>query len=667
MIFDNRTLEIINLLLTHKKPVRIEQIMTELAISKRSAYYIINKTNEMLAYKKIDKINFRKNEGYFFTDEQKNSIESTMGVLEDIDRILSQEQRLYYIICICMYPVQPVSIKSISDYCQTSRNTAINDLKLAAEELIKYNLTLQYMQRKGYVICGATFQKRAVLFMYIRKLLGNYSYHNIDVWDGAKIHLYHNRLREIEKSLNTKYEKGTLTVISVFLNIIRSSNERHNFDILELSNISKTDELILVDKYFEEFSVHERIYLAIHLLGYRCGFNLIDVNDESKNIQTYEWAQRIVDNFERIAGISFENRNDLVDSIYFHLKMTIYLYKFSVQIVNPFIKDIKNNYRAIYEITERSCDGLEKYFEFPIPESEFCFLTAHFASFLCKGTVANSEINVLIVCLNGRATSNLLKSEIENLYPNVNIAGVISSAEIENFNKPYDCIISTLNLDAKWKYIKVNAVLTKEDKVNIMSYFMLNFNENTQAGRIKQILDIVKRFVNKSDFLFIKHEVYKVINNINYVQQQDVNLLSFLTPEKIIINRQSLGWEESILRTAMPLVKAGSIEKEHAQSIIKVINAYGHYMVITPGVALIHGRPENGVNRLDVSMLLSKTPIEFGEHNAVHVIFFIAIKDKNTHLGILHNIMQIVREPERIAALASSTSSAQVMNMLYTI
>ena len=668
-MFDNKMLALVNLLMNHKEPLPIEALAKSLETSKRGVSYVVKKVNDALALEGLESINFRKGAGYFLDDDLREAIEFNLGILEDIKRVLSPEQRIYYIICACMYPKKPVTIQAVSDFCQTSRNTAINDLKLAAQELEPYKLTLQYVQNRGYQILGDNVKRRAVLFFYLRRLLENYSYHQVDVWDEAQIHDYHNRLREIERDLRTKYTKLTLTTLSVFLSLIKNSEELYAFGTTDLANISNTEEFRAVDKYFPEFTAAERIYLTIHLLCYRGGVRKFTQRNEGRNIETYSWAEKIVNRFEKISGVVFTNYGDLVNSIYFHLMLTVYLQKFSVQIINPFIRDIRTNYQAVYRLTERACSDLEKYLEFPVPESELCYLTAHFASALCQESMGSERVNVLIVCLNGQATSNLLKSEIENIYPNVNVIDVISSVALENYSGRYDCIISTLDLGER-RHIKVHAVLTPEDKNKIMAHFMLNMNKNPFSSQLRQILDVVEKFVSPQDFATIKQETARIMKGT--LRQKSVghekSILDYLTAEKILLNRADLSWRESISEAATPLLQDGTITAEYVSSILTTIETYGAYMVVMPGVAIIHGAAGLGVNRLGISILISAQAIDFGKDKSVQLIFFIAIKDKNSHLGIMHDIMNILHTPnfleKLLTAQRSETALARLKQMI---
>lgn len=665
-MFDNKMLAFINLLLEHKEPLPIEAISKAMETSKRAVTYVVKKVNDALALERLEPISFRKGAGYFLEDDLREAIEFNLGILEDIKRVLSPEQRIYYIICACMYPQKPVTIQAVGDYCQTSRNTAINDLKLAAQELEPYKLSLQYVQNKGYLVLGEPIKRRAVLFLYIRRLLENYSYHQIDVWNEEEIHDYHNRLREIEKELRTKYTKLTLTTLSVFLSLVKNSGEQYAFGTTDLTNVSNTEELRVVDKYFPEFTAAERIYLTIHLLAYRGGVRKFTRQNEGRNIETYSWAEKIVNRFEKISGVVFTNYGDLVNSIYFHLMLTVYLQKFSVQIINPFIRDIRTNYQAVYRLTERACTDLEKYLEFPVPESELCYLTAHFASALCQESMGSDRVNVLVVCLNGQATSNLLKSEIENIYPNVTVVNVISSVALENYSGRYDCIISTLDLGERWRHIKVHAVLTPEDKNKIMSYFMLNMNKNPYSSQIRQILEVVERFVSPQDFATIKQETARIMKGS--MRQKSIgrekSIMDYLTAEKIILSREEMSWRESISEAATPLLQDGTITEEYVSSILTTIETYGSYMVVMPNVAIIHGAAGLGVNRLGISVLLSPKAIDYGKDKSVKLIFFIAIKDKNSHLGMMHDIMNILHTPNFLEKLLTAERSETALGRL---
>ena len=53
----------------------------------------------------------------------------------------------------------------------------------------------------------------------------------------------------------------------------------------------------MIDQYFEDLNVHERLYLTIHLLGSKAS-SVIHIESGQKDIQLIELAQNLVELFE---------------------------------------------------------------------------------------------------------------------------------------------------------------------------------------------------------------------------------------------------------------------------------------------------------------------------------------------------------------------------------
>ena len=85
-----------------------------------------------------------------------------------------------------------------------------------------------------------------------------------------------------------------------------------------------------------------------------------------------------------------------------------------------------------------------------------------------------APIRVLVVCPSGISTSTLLKKEVEDLYANVTVVAATTANNIYQYDGEIDFIVSTIDLDTNIPWIKVNAILEKEDKAKIASMISMN-------------------------------------------------------------------------------------------------------------------------------------------------------------------------------------------------
>jgi len=75
----------------------------------------------------------------------------------------------------------------------------------------------------------------------------------------------------------------------------------------------------------------------------------------------------------------------------------------------------------------------------------------------------------------------------------------------------------------------------------------------------------------------------------------------------VLLNVSPLDWQESIRLVAQPLLKDKYITENYIEAMINVVKEYGAYIVVGKGVALAHARPEEGVNKLGLSVMTLKT------------------------------------------------------------
>ena len=73
-------------------------------------------------------------------------------------------------------------------------------------------------------------------------------------------------------------------------------------------------------------------------------------------------------------------------------------------------------YSNLFNITKTVSQYLERMIGLPITDSEIAYLTLHFGAFLKIAEKKNPKLRILIVCVNGVSTGNMLKHEIERLY-----------------------------------------------------------------------------------------------------------------------------------------------------------------------------------------------------------------------------------------------------------
>ena len=72
---------------------------------------------------------------------------------------------------------------------------------------------------------------------------------------------------------------------------------------------------------------------------------------------------------------------------------------------------------------------------------------------------------------------------------------------------------------------------------------------------------------------------------------------SLIENNSIKLNQTAANWEEAIKIGTDLLVASGAIEPRYYENIVSKIKEMGPYIVLAPGLAMPHARPEEGVIR----------------------------------------------------------------------
>lgn len=659
--------DLLYLLLKQEEEISLTKIQSELHISRRTVYYNVNKLNEFLFGFGIDPVNNRRGEGYYLTEEQKKVIREVIEIEQSVYN-LTPDERVQYLVCWLMYPKEKVFIEDIIAAFDISRNSVFNDLKVVKSAIEKYDLSLEFDLKNGYSIAGQVFGKRALLLYYLKMLLKKLSYKSIDFLNAIEIEDFYARLQRISVNMRNEYDDFNLLAIACVLNIVHFVDERFDFSILELRDLEKTDELRMIDQYFEDLNVHERLYLTIHLLGSKAS-SVIHIESGQKDIQLFELAQHLVELFERQTLVELSEKNELVNSLYMHFKLSMYYYQLSIQISNILLEAVKVNYESLYQLIKSICESIQDEFPFILTDSEVSYITMHFGGHQRKmRSKYYAPIRVLIVCPSGISTSTLLRKEVEDLYANVSVVAATTANNIYQYDGKVDFIVSTIDLDTNIPWIKVNAILEKEDKSKIASMISMNVETYQLNGEnLNGLFSVLRKYVDEEQMENLRRDIYEYFRNGHFVvetkENNQLRLGDILTEENIVQINKIISWQEAINIASKPLLITKSITPEYVQAMIDLVEEHGAYIVLKNKIAIAHAKPEEGANRLNVSLLINRKKICFDENIGIHYLFILSSPNPRSHLQILKDISYWTNEEVNLKILLNSNID-ELMNFI---
>ena len=139
-----------------------------------------------------------------------------------------------------------------------------------------------------------------------------------------------------------------------------------------------------------------------------------------------------------------------------------------------------------------------------------------------------------------------------------------------------------------------------------------------------------------------------------------------ISRKTIALNVDVKDWDEAVRVSGKMLVDTASVEERYIEAMIETVKSIGPYIVIAPGVALPHARPEDGVNEPCMSLLTLKTPVNFGnEHNdPVKLVVSFGTVDHEAHVQAISKLARIIADPEKLDSLFNAERVEQVEKII---
>lgn len=143
-------------------------------------------------------------------------------------------------------------------------------------------------------------------------------------------------------------------------------------------------------------------------------------------------------------------------------------------------------------------------------------------------------------------------------------------------------------------------------------------------------------------------------------------LETYLSPEMVQLQVEAADWEAAVRAAGGLLVKAEMADQSYIEAMINAVHEMGPYMVLAPGLALAHARPEDGVKKMGISLVTLAVPVNFGSaaNDPVSLVIAFGGTDHNSHLGLLAELAVFLESEDRRLALSQAKSYQEVADLI---
>ncbi|HHY34908.1 MAG TPA: PTS transporter subunit EIIA [Firmicutes bacterium] len=145
-----------------------------------------------------------------------------------------------------------------------------------------------------------------------------------------------------------------------------------------------------------------------------------------------------------------------------------------------------------------------------------------------------------------------------------------------------------------------------------------------------------------------------------------MKLCEVLRKDHIALKVPARDWAEAVTEAGCLLVRTGAVESRYVPAMLGVIKELGPYVVIAPGVAMPHARPEDGVNETSLGIVTLVRPVDFGNpaNDPVDIVIPLAAKDHDTHIDVLKELASFLGNEENVRALREARTADEVLDLI---
>lgn len=618
--------------------ITIEEVADFLSISTRSVYYSISHINQLLEENGISKIASKRYFGvklFKDTREYLTSNVSPAGGMQNVYFSFSERAA----IIVCSLYCNELNASELADLCNISERTIYDDIDYLRDELRPFKLQIVFKKNNGYAIEGSILSIRTAVIYYLHAIIKLQK-------RGLLEEDWFESSEEIKQKLEVIELKSSLSYANQLLK--RLSYVIHHAKNQQISFTDYSDELLdnaiykLVNEEFHNLSKDEQYYITMVLVSARqIGINpeILSVVKTDESLMTT--INQIIEQYEWLAQVKFRDKNNLANSLAHHIYFSRKQFSYGILDNNILKEEVQLEYQTVYNLTKKMSEKVWFTLDYPLTEDEIAYLTLIFGSYLKNQNYFKTR--VLIVCANGVSTSLMLKQEISLLSSDIDIIDTVSVNELEKYLNHIDLVISTIPLEVDIPSVIVNPIMTQSDKVNVLRKIeQINdsvVGRNTLNDLYRKIAPFIE-VENQADVKKIFDE-FSEISNMKGYHSSEVDIRDIVDNLNIEVINKNVDWKQSILLSGKSLVDGNCIKENYLNACIQSIEDNGAYSLFPNMMYLAHAKPDDGVNKLCVSVGYYPNIVNFPHESKVKFVVVLGTVDNHVHIKVLNQVISL--------------------------
>ena len=568
-----------------------------------------------------------------------------------------------------------VTLADIADRFSVSRATILNDLDDIKEIVQVAGLEVESRPNRGLIARGDEIERRSFLLSFVLERVTL-----AEQWMGSAEHkAMRDNSATVRKILNEQNRRHRASMDDRAFRTIESylcialvrclagmsilDPRKEETGLVDTSSDEfeyAQDVLRLLSQYFDVMMGEGEVFhfaLVLESAGYRS-----DAVFSIEDVQVQTVTRKFVGNVSNELGVELNGDYQLFEYLSNHLE-SMFSAASARFPVNPSLREVVMDQPAVLDAVKDNLYILESYSKRRITEVETIYVALHICAALERHKNTERRLRAVVVCDEGVGTAQLVAEELRGRF-DIRVVKVIPAHEVpylESFQA--DLVISTVPLD-ECPIQSVVAVLpfTDRDYMRIRQKIEEVRHTGTQRDSIDEVgaqglLDRIEPIISRAltdgceDVIRqVRTEVRRYFHEAQHMEEEIITpqLHQLLPVSHIQLDVECSDWRDAIAKSALPLVRDGYVEERYIEAMIRKVEEYGTYIVLTPHFAIPHEAPNKGALKVGMNLIRLKEPVSFGadELDPIEFVCTLSAVDHKTHLKAFFNLLSMLTKPD---------------------
>jgi transcriptional antiterminator/mannitol/fructose-specific phosphotransferase system IIA component (Ntr-type) len=682
MVIDKRIHAILKTLV-HNPNISGVELQSKFGLTRKQLSYTIKKINDFLESSHLELIK-RFKTGKFSVPKLVIETFRNEPISLAIGRyIYSEDERIHLLLFFLLIRTERLSLMHLSSSLTVSQNTVINDIKKVQAVIVQYHLQINYDRENGYRIVGSEIDKRYLLLKLIRRIINmpiaDKIFRENEAITQGRLEQVGLVFSEIEKKLKIVFTDEQLQELTYFICFMLQRIETDKkIELLpdNYTEVANSRDFQLLKKLIERFGIcdlNEQIFLMVLVQS----SNIQTLSDKYFHLDAVllESVVEVVDSFEQISCITFQDKSELIERIYQHWKPAYYRIRYHITNINSVYDIVLQEFGHLHEMVRKVIFPFEKILHCNIPDEEVAFITVLFGGWLTREGLINqikTKKVAIFVCENSATVSTYLYLTLQILLPELHFSDAMSKREFEKYNHYYDIIFSTSHLLTDKLLFIVNPSLNNFHK-NAFRNQVIRALQGIDPSiiQVEELMLIIEKYSFIKDQKALQKELTTYLYNdevhdnpVRITHQEPPSLADLMEKEHInITQKRDITWESALALAAQPLLNDQSIESCYLERMVNKIQFEQPYIMLVDGLIIAHAGIDDGVNKVAMSLLKLSERINICGYMQADLIVVLATNNPQKHLKALAQLNELLEFHEGATRIRNAKNSNEIWEL----